>query len=233
MKQNIRDILINGLGGVVTTAILLFIGSVSGFLKLDSSNIMIKIFASLLYIILLSWVVYVFRAKKAAQVSPNILLPIFSRNLKIVASVSGLIGTVVFIWSMFFAFSPQSPEVPPLIIKLSNSSKTDVVVEATVDFELLEGARVTLGTTVAKGAMDLFSDEGKKQEFITIPAESSVFVLGYFREPEMLLPFLKKGNTDIWLMMYKGGGGLIINPSPFRFDKDLLEKYRMELEVSE
>ncbi|MBK9210743.1 MAG: hypothetical protein IPL71_21655 [Anaerolineales bacterium] len=139
----------------------------------------------------------------------------------------------MYIWFLFFRFALEPSIIPPLVINLVNSSKEDVVLDATVEFELLEGARVTLGTTTATGVMDLIPAGSEKQEFITIPAESSLLVGGYFRQPERLLPIMEKGNTDIMLRIYKGGGGIIINMNPFRFDKGMLEKYRMDLEVSQ
>lgn len=126
----------------------------------------------------------------------------------------------------------NSATIPPLAVNLVNTSKSDITIDARADFELLVGARISLGTTVASGSMDLIPLDGKKQEFLVIPAESQIPVFGFFSDPESLLPFLEKGDSDILLRIYRTGGGVIFSETPFRFYKDWLEKYRLDIDVS-
>jgi hypothetical protein len=129
--------------------------------------------------------------------------------------------------------SPKPFEISPLVINLVNSSETDIAIDARADFELLIGARVSLGATVARGTLDLVAVDGQKRDFLTIPAKTNLLVGGYFRNSSNYRLYLENGDTDIELYLYRSGGGLIISPSPFRFDSNWLEKYRLDLEVSQ
>jgi hypothetical protein len=147
------------------------------------------------------------------------------------------LATIFILWlasiaGLFWFVSPKPFEISPLVINLVNSSETDVTIDARADFELLLGARASLGATVARGTLDLVAADGQKRDFLTIPAKSNLLVGGYFRNPSNYRSYLENGDTDIELYIYKTGGGLIISPNPFRFDSHWLEKYRLDLEVS-
>ncbi|MBK9210744.1 MAG: hypothetical protein IPL71_21660 [Anaerolineales bacterium] len=88
-KQVFRDILINGLGGIVTSVILFVYGKISGSISFEASSNIYKVIAGTLYIALSGLVVYVFRAKRPAIVSPQHLVSKFSDNQKKWAGLFG------------------------------------------------------------------------------------------------------------------------------------------------
>jgi hypothetical protein len=135
-------------------------------------------------------------------------------------------------WLTLFSSSTLT-SVPPLAINLVNSSKSDITIDARAFYKLLEQVP-TLGNVGcnASGEFNLIILDGKMQDFLKIPALSKISVYGYYREPESLLPFFKKGDCDIQIQIYSINGNMITGQTPFRLYKNWFEKYRLDIDVS-
>lgn len=132
---------------------------------------------------------------------------------------------------MFLVPSTASFTIPPLVINLINPTDQDVFVSEGADFSLLVGARVSVGTTVATGRLHLVPVGAPEQDTLKVPAKGELHLLGYFRNPLQYRTYLENGNTDILLYIYHTGSGFFWNNQVFPFDRNYLNKYRLDIET--
>lgn len=127
----------------------------------------------------------------------------------------------------------ESVLVPPVVLDLINNSEEEVIVSEMADFELLLGARTSIGTVVQGGRIKItpLGNEQNEAGSVFIPSQETVRAIGEFQGGDGLMTaILEDGNTDLQIILYEFPRGTNYSDHPFPFRIDYLEKYSLPIE---
>lgn len=121
------------------------------------------------------------------------------------------------------------PSVPPIIVKLSNSSNEDVIVSGRGDFTLWLPGPDAYHTM---GKYEFLTVEGNlpAEGSLTIPSKETVTVLARIMNETLFSKILSQGDCDLSLLVYRAGAGLT-HTNNMPFTKVAIKKYYIETDV--
>lgn len=206
MKKFYKDILVGGIASALGTllyALVLAVGSfLIGAFSVSSTYVAIRIIIIVFASIITGVAIYVFQAKTRSRQKKSR----YSNRTRTIWGSGALIVNCLVIWFLFFV--PSTYIIPPLEINIINTSHNEIVISERADFLLLVNARISMGTTIGSGQMDLHTIDGSLQDVITIPAGSSKPLVGEFRNPLQYLSLLENGNSDIEVHIFESPYGV-------------------------
>jgi hypothetical protein len=187
-----------------------------------------RIIVLVAYILLLSFAVYAFTAKKPSELATNVYRPVFQLKAKTAIVIVAILGLIPVYW----AFKPSVPySMPELPIKIVNNTPTDVQIYSKAQFSVQVPVSPFMNQDLATGYMQLHVvDETSISHILTIPANGELVVWSEIIAPSTYRSFLEQGNTTIQIIITRADSGFLVKQD-VPFDMNTLTKYYVELVV--